>query len=230
MVTVVDLDPGQARTRQVGDHLVRQADATGAGKGVSQHGHSPGLGDQLHGALRRQCVVRHVIARVVVQPLVECRIAVDHDTPSDERVREVGAANGRARRHLSEHIGIADRYAVRSHEVDHPLDPGEAGGAHVLEFGMQGGARVEEVTQQVHALAAVAAGQLDAADQCETGQLRERLLRLSPSSNRVVVGQGDHIETYFGGLGQQPGRGLGPIADVRVRVQVNPHTRSVVVS
>ena len=229
VVAVVDLEAGEPGVDHLLDDRVGDDPAAGGRPRVRDDRRSPGGADDLDGAHRVGRVVRDVVGAVVAEDRRERLVAVGDDAGAHEGVGDVRPTRRGAGLDLGPHRLDGHGDAVGRHPRDHPVEAGVARAAGVLELGGEVGVRrVGEVGEEVDALPPAGARHLDARDEGEA-EPPGRARGVVPADRRVVVGEGDGVETGLRGpLHDDRGR-LGPVARGGVRVEVDRHLVSVVV-
>ena len=127
-------------------------------------------------------------------------------------------------------IGIDGQTVTRHHGRHHP-DTFDAFGAQSLTFFCEFGVRrIEQVRKQMYSdrpttLTSTFARHLHPTNQADAG--RQGLRRLGPARSRVVIGDGDDVESGVGCGAHEGSRGVGAVRCVGVGVKIYSHCSSV---
>ncbi|GAV94415.1 hypothetical protein ADENT20671_1184 [Actinomyces denticolens] len=188
-------------------------------------GHAPGGTHEGAGLDGVERPVERVVGAGDGQGAGEGGVPVLEGARSDERVGDMGPADGVAGR-LGEHVLPRDG-VIDGDALDHAPgagSPGVAGMGEGLGEGRAPG--VEEVGEQVKGDAARGAGDLGAAQE---GHARGRHggRGLVPADRRVVVGQADDVEARLDGRPHELRRGVRAVGARGVGVGVDAHRPSL---
>lgn len=222
VVAVEHFDATQPGVGHVADDILGHYPASLVRERVGHYRHSPRRTYQFDRAHRMRRVVRDVVLAPGLQEGGERFAAVVHHAGGDQRIGNVRTAEGGTRDGLRLHL-FPGQTGVGAEQFNHPT---RSVHPRITCFGQLADKFlvlwIRQVPQQVHADTARRTRDLDAPDQCDA-RLRRRSGRLVPPSGRVVIGEGDDVESGRCRRLHDLRGGLGPVALVGVGVEVDAH-------
>jgi hypothetical protein len=196
---------------------------------MRKDGHSPGCCHQFDGVLERSVVLGNVVSPATGQQVGEGLADARHHSRSHQGRCDVRASDRRTG--VGQDLIGIDGQTVTSHHRRHHPDTFDAFGAQSLTFFCEFGVRrIEEVCQQMNShrpttFTSPLTRHLHPANQADPA--RQGLRRLGPARSRVVIGDGDDVESGVGCGAHEGSRGIGAVRCVGVGVKVYSHCSSV---